>query len=321
MSESYTCQRCGEDFKRKDTLVVHLKRKHACRAILEDLDRSDLITALTTKQYNDKTFDCEYCHQKFNHCSAKSRHRKTCKSKETATQHQEATPSVSVDSPSIDTMSKDELVRQLEELKQKHENDVNELKREIAMMRAASKNTVITHNNTNNIYIQNIVNTFGNEDVSHLSKEFLSYCLMNPTKGLPSLIETIHYNPEKPCNHNIRNKSDKRNLYEKFIDTEWRVCDATNCLDELIRKGYKILNSHYTDMTNEDPSIMDDEVKLRMHEKFRFLSDKQSNEYYAVKRELRALVKDRTLYFLALPDASTSNDDMVADTDVTNSVD
>jgi hypothetical protein len=199
----------------------------------------------------------------------------------------------------IKTKNQDmELKQQIEELQSRYQ----ELKEKFIKLES-NKTTYNTTTNTQNIYIQNnkVIKSFGDEDLSHLTNDFLSHCLLNPSKGLSNLIETIHYNKEKPCNLNIRYKSFKQNLYEKFTNSEWRECDATNTLDELIRKGYRILNAHYAEYFMNDPDIYADEMKRRIYERFRFLSDKQSNEYFAVKRELRALVKDRTLYFLESP--------------------
>jgi hypothetical protein len=83
---------------------------------------------------------------------------------------------------------------------------------------------------------------------------------------------------------------------EKLVDHTWHECDASNTLDELIKKGYKIL-THFC--TQNAGNWYDDEAKVSMYEKFMFLGDKKSKDYSAVKRDLLLLVKDKTLYFLA----------------------
>jgi hypothetical protein len=165
-----------------------------------------------------------------------------------------------------------------------------------------NNNIINTQNTTNNI--TQTINNFGNETTSHLSPEFLEHCLRNPKKGMSKLIENIHYNPDVPENHNLRCRSLKQNTFEKLVDAEWRICDASNTLDELIRKGYRILNAHYAENVQSDPSFFDDEDKVRMYEHFRFLSDTSCNDYYAVKRDLRLLIKDRTVYLLVSPDTT-----------------
>jgi hypothetical protein len=169
-----------------------------------------------------------------------------------------------------------------------------------------NNNNIVNTHNTNNI-TQNI-NNFGNETTSHLSHEFLEHCLRNPKKGMSKLIENIHYNPDIPENHNLRCRSLKQNTFEKLVDEEWRICDASNTLDELIRKGYRILNTHYAENVQSDPTFFDDEDRVQMYERFRFLSDTSCNDYFAVKRDLRLLVKDRTMYLLASPETKIENE-------------
>lgn len=172
-----------------------------------------------------------------------------------------------------------------------------------SQVNATTNNTTNTINNNNNInVVQNIVvNSFGNESVAHLTHDFLSHCLLNPTKGITNLIDNIHYNRDMPANHNLRHKSDKRGTYERFDGAHWLVCDATNTLDELIRKGYRILNTHYMEYFMNDPEFVENENKARALERFRFLSDTNCVDYKNVRRDLRCLVKDKTMYVLQAP--------------------
>jgi hypothetical protein len=93
---------------------------------------------------------------------------------------------------------------------------------------------------------------------------------------------------------------------EKYANRQWQECDASNTLDELIRKGWRILSQHYSDMVSNPEWNGDD----KMYERFMFLGDKKSLEYNAVKRDLRVLVKDRTLYLLAEQGAYIEEDEI-----------
>lgn len=308
MDIEHKCSRCGEAFKRKDTLITHLKRKNECKPIVSNVTRASIIDELTKKQYNDKTYDCEFCKKKFNQPSSKSRHKDICK-KNPVNMKTEDTIQENVEVEDTDAGPSTSYV-----MIDKH--DYENMKRQVAQLaeevRSLKGNSASVSNNFGSIQNINInLNSFGQENVSHLTDDFLSHCLMNPTKGLPSLIETIHYNKDVPENHNIRCKSLKQNIFEKYVDSEWRSCDASNTLDELIRRGYKILNTHYAKHFQSDPNFADDEQRQRAIERFRFLSDKTCNEYFAVKREVRILVKDRTVYLIAPPD----DDEVVTNAD------
>lgn len=287
----FLCERCGDKFTCKRNLISHLQRIKMCVASTADApSREVLIAKLVAKQVNEVNFPCKYCDQKFNTKSAMYKHSQKCTKhpKRVDTERiQESTGNATISNIDIETL-KSELKKEI----------LNELQKSTPM---------VINNTTNNITIQstqNIINNFGNEDTSHLTGDFLSYCLMNPKKGMTKLIENIHYNPELPNNYNLRCKSLKQNIFEKYVNSEWRVCDASNTLDELIRKGYSIMNLYYIDNVLNDPEVQDDENRMRMYERFRFLGDKTCNDYRAVKRDLRLLVKDRTMYILASPDVS-----------------
>jgi hypothetical protein len=344
MTTEFVCPRCGDVFNRKDTLLTHLKKKKECPTTYSTMSREDISKGLTTKTYNEKTYDCDFCGKKFNFASCKCKHKKICKSnpiniikREKDNEDANGNDNVNSDNTTVidndDTenanmdivvsgdqrfditsaspstmdntkkyvvIDKDEFVLMKSRMN-KLENEVKKLK---SHKPSTTTNTIITNNNNINITL----NSFGQETLTHLTHDFLSHCLLNPSKGFTSLIENIHYNNDVPENRNIRCKSLKRNVFEKYIDSEWRSCDASNTLDELIRKGYRILNTHYTQHFMNDPELMEDELRQRAYERFRFLCDKTCNDYFSVKRDIRLLVKDKTMYLIAPPDAEQSND-------------
>lgn len=320
-TSTHTCPRCGDAFKRKENLVLHLRRKNECPTKNENTPRATLLKTLTEKKYNDKTYNCEFCGKKFNLSSCKSRHRKTCK-KRNDNNLEDSNTSTS-NTTDLNTATTNNPASNVS--KAEFELMVKKMKEMEARLDAYTKagGTVNNINNGTN-YTTNIninLNNFGQESTNHLTNEFLSHCIFNPTKGISSLIETIHYNKDIPENHNLRCRSLKQNLFEKFVDSEWRTCDASNTLDELIRKGYRILNSYYTEHLMNDPEINENESKIRALERFRFLGDKTCNDYYAIKRELRVLVKDRTAYVLASPEAENlENANEIEDNSVGNAI-
>jgi hypothetical protein len=232
----------------------------------------------------EKRYQCEYCDKFFGTPQSKCKHKKICSKRE-----EQASLKLVVESLQKQVI---ELTKIVEENSKQQVNNT----------------THHTTNNTTNIQNQQIivVNNFGSETMPNFSSEFLNYCIMNPSKGLTNIIEKIHYNKELPQNYNLRHKSVRNGTMEKYADRQWHECDASNTLDELIRKGWKILSKHYSDMVN-NPDWEGDE---RMYEKFMFLGDKKSIEYNAVKRDLRLLVKDRTLYLIADQDAHIEEEEL-----------
>jgi len=293
----FRCERCGYNATTKGSLKRHLTCKTICQAKESSITREELVKQLERTRKGE-IVTCSWCEKSVSKANF-ARHKVVC------SHRPEGAPQASTSSPSLDIQNthmnydilKTTMKEILQDLLKNNQGTIN--------------NTVIINNNsttTNNINtVNNInINNFGDENMSYLTHEFLSYCLMNPKQGMTKLIKNIHYNQEYPENHNVRCKSLKQNVFEKYIDSEWRVCDASNTLDELIKKGYRILNAHYAEHFLTDPTIFDNEMRQRALEKFRFLGDTKSTDYFAVKRDLRLLVKDRTMYLLESPSSSNS---------------
>lgn len=280
-SNEHVCERCGHSTSTKSNLLQHLRKKKPCPTTNSSRVRTTIIEELLTppsNSTNNKRFKCEFCSNHFSSSSSKCQHKKIC------SKH----PSKLLTSV-IESM----------------QNEITELRKHITQQPTTSHQTV--NNTTNNIEnqlnnnINFVINNFGQEDTSYLTSEFLTSCITNPSSRFPDLIEHIHYNPEHPQNHNLRFKSSKKNTFEKFEAQDWHECDATNTLDVLIRKGYRILNAHHSQHILNNDDIQNDDLQRQVYEKFRFLGDKQSVEYCAIKRDLRILVKDRTAFVLVAP--------------------
>lgn len=296
----FSCARCEYEAPSKAHYIRHLRSKKPCPVRNEDTPRNALLEQLMVEpERKCETRQCEWCDKsvaKVNY----ARHRTVCSKRP----GQDSDNNVrEQQTPSHDASTSYAVVMNAIQLQQLKESIKKELMQE--MVSASSKvvnNTYIVNGNVNNVQNNTInLHNFGQEDTSYLTEDFLSYCLLNPRKGMTSLIENIHYNKEHPMNQNLRCKSLKQNAFEKYVDAEWRACDASNTLDELMKKGYRILNAHYSEHFMNDPTLFDDECKQKAYERFRFLSDTSCNDYHAVKRELRLLVKDRTMYLLEPP--------------------
>lgn len=281
----FTCQRCGYETPTRCNILRHLKSKTPCEAIHNNIERDSLILQLTEKEYKTERIECPSCKKTVSKYKL-SRHKAVCKSN----------TSQSMVQVPIETL--ENLQAQINELR-------GELQKQQVCSGASTSTSIVNNTNNHNTTINNTyniqLNNFGQENMSCLTPELLTYCLSNPKKGMSSLIEQIHYNKDYPENQNLRCKSLKNNIFERFVDTQWTLCDASNTLDELIKKGYRILEAHFAETFLSDPDFFDDEHRVESMQRFRqVLNDKKSNDYHSVKRDLRLLVKDKTMYLLEM---------------------
>ena len=81
-------------------------------------------------------------------------------------------------------------------MENKYEKEINELKEEIKNSKSIINNT---YNNEVNIHL----NAYKKTDITHLKDEDFMKVLYRGNYCIPHLIEAIHFNKDKPENHNI----------------------------------------------------------------------------------------------------------------------
>lgn len=109
---------------------------------------------------------------------------------------------------------------------------------------------------------------------------------------MKDLLQEIH---QSPSNQNIRVKSNKHNLLEKFHDNQWVICDKNNTLDEMINKGYRILFQHFISNIT-DPNFKDREEYINIY--FNKLVSQKDPVYYQLRRDLFVMIMNNTLYIV-----------------------
>lgn len=263
----YSCDRCGHESKTKQALEKHLIKKKTCIATSSenDIDRHILLEGLRKKEKD--LIHCEHCGKQFTSKPSMYRHKKHfCEKQNNDNLHQRV-------------VFLEEMVKTLQ----------------------ANPTTYIQNQNTiqnQNIQIQ--INNFGNENTSYLTTDFLSDCILHLNTGMKNLVQKIHFDPNTPENHNIRFISKKHNLLEKYSNGTWQLCDKNNTLDDLIRKGYKILFRHFIE-NHKNVNETSTEILQRndyINEYFQKIMERDNSVYYQLRRDLFIMVMNGTLYVL-----------------------
>ena len=118
----------------------------------------------------------------------------------------------------------------------KKEND--ELRKQVEMLISKVGNTTV------NVQQNIIINNLGNEEVGYINSDIVNKLISAPYVAIPKLIETIHFNPDHPENHNIKITNKKERYVKVYKDNKWRLEDKKEVIDKMVDKGKSILDEH-----------------------------------------------------------------------------
>ena len=229
----YECKLCNYSTKLKSNYDRHKKtKKHEANILIqkEELEESLLKTQKDpkrpakdpkrpkkTQQRPDEDFICEYCDKEFSSYAHKRRHElHRCK-------HM----------PLINNYYKD---------KNEWKKEKNKLYSQIDALIKKAGNT--TTNNLN-------LNSYGNEDLSHITDQFKTNLLKGPYGMIKKMIEEVHFSDKKPENKNLAITNKKENKIKIFKNGSWEFCKKSEIVNDIIHNNYYLLDSHYDDMGEE----------------------------------------------------------------------
>jgi hypothetical protein len=300
---SYKCDRCCKLFKQKIDYTRHINRKIPCKSGEEGNNNiaknpvepakhpaesaKNLIPA-TLLDANTSTVSkknvCNYCNRMFTRSDSLNKHLAgRCKVKKQQ------------DSQKEDLLQK--LVKEMSEMKEiiKQNNEkINKLETEnskYAQKISGQQNNIInTQNNIdkqqNNIQINNSIKllAFGKEDMSHLADEVYKKILNKGFKSVPTFVHYLHFNKDKPQNHNVYISNMQTNYALVYDGEDWKLKERDEILQQLIDEKTEILSLKFDEILNklDEPTIR----KFR-----RFLEQSDENEVICtIKNDLKLLL-------------------------------
>ena len=290
----HECKRCGYTTTHLVTYKRHLARKNICKPKILDYDLSDeyikynitekintlKITPNNSKKYttpskNSETYICKFCETTFTRKDNLTKHYKICKTKKN------------------EDIQKNDLLNLVKLLNEKLDKQQNEFKKELEkrdnQIDILIKKTGININNstiTQNIQ-QNIkLLAYNNTDTSHLTDVDYLNCLKHSNFCIPHLIEQIHFNPEKPENHNIYISNLKNNYAMIYDGHKWNIKDRDDSIQNLIDEKEVIIEQKLEEWIENGKSYPDIMKKFN-----RYLEKKENDTVLnKIKGEIKLML-------------------------------
>jgi len=175
---------------------------------------------------SNKKYQCDYCEKEFTLYTNKRRHEiHRCKYNTSITS----------------------IIEENKQLKKDHEKEKKQLYKQIEKLIEKVGNT--TNIQTNNIQL----NSYGKEDLSHITDALKTNFLKIPYGMIPKMIEQVHFNDEKPENKNIKLCNSRDNKIKVYDKDKWIYKNKSDTINDLVDAKYFILDNHYEVVRNDLP--------------------------------------------------------------------
>ena len=255
---NYQCYRCGYTISNKSKIINHFNRKNSCKPklininldeckqyILDGLSYEEYLETIKSQQKNNNNtssiqqknnkmstkgeYKCKFCEKILTYKQSYYRHLKTCKEKK---QEDEVKDSM-IELVKLLNKKLDEKDNELN----KRDNELNKRDKQIdkqnkqideLIKKAGISNSTI--NVQNNIKLLSYTDT----DRSHLTDKDILKCLKHSNFCIPYLIKKIHFDENKPENHNVYISNLKNKYVMTYDGNKWECKDREEQISNLM---------------------------------------------------------------------------------------
>lgn len=268
------CEHCSRSFTRKDNLTRHYNR---CK-IKKDKNQINLLKR-TLKEKDMLINEMQIRHEKDKKNMLKKMHEEVSKErakilKLTNKQIEKASKIKEKEINNIKRTLKKDFFKELEKMKQ---TDI--------IQKSNKSLNIDTVNNTNNNYIMVKLNSFSNTDYSHIKDEDYLECIRRGNMGIPFLIQKIHFNPEKPENHNIFISNIKSDYIKVYENGKWMTRLQYEAINMMVQDNANIVEDKIEEWHDKGHKYSKDEYKITLDKYPRFLNRLNDSKYVGRKVE------------------------------------
>jgi len=312
----YKCNKCNKIFNKKDNYNIHINRKYPCNnssriepknshkladpatnvpienSIYLERDITNSNDNISNTINTANTIQCSYCNKTFTLKSSLARHLNSrCTVKKDDTNKKEEIFQILLKQMKDMEEQNTKILNELRSENLKQQNQINELKKEISKKSSINidkqNNTVInnTNNQLNNIKQLNInVIAHGKEDLSFITQEQMKKILNKGFKSIENFIQIVHFDKNRPENHNIYISNIKDSYVMKYDGDDWKLMNRENCLQDL----YDDKGDYLVEKFEELQGKLDESTLKRFGN---FLSKKDDDKIIEqTKREIKLIL-------------------------------
>ena len=206
----------------------------------------------TNEHKPNKMIKCTYCDKMFNTGPSKRRHEiKYCEIVNKEKEQIEELKAIIVDNKNNEDVLK-AIILEKKKNEEKYKRDIEHLYKQIEILMEKKGNTTTIINIDKQINL----NSYGKEDLSHITAGFKDNLLKIPFVSISKMIEEVHFSDKKPENKNIMLPNKKENYVKVYEDNKWVFKDKKSTITKLVDDNYNILDDHYEDTKdNEEKPI------------------------------------------------------------------
>jgi DNA-directed RNA polymerase subunit RPC12/RpoP len=276
----YKCIRCAKIYDKKFDYNRHIKRKFPCELILTT-DFTEVIEINKMQQESEnklREHKCTYCSQTFTRQASLNVHlNERCKIKRSVGDDREKIFLNLIQELQEQNKKKDEEIKKKSESENDLKKDMATLKQQLSKVMSMVQGVNVTNNNIDkqqNVTIdkQQINNNnnikliaFGEEDLSYISDSVCKKLLNKGFKSVQYMLEHVHFNKNKPENHNIYIPNLKNDYVTIFNGGDWTLKKKDDILDTIIDNTNGYLAEKFDEFIKANSL---DEATIRKYQRY-----------------------------------------------------
>jgi hypothetical protein len=306
----YKCNRCKKVFKQKSHYECHISRKFLCKSDQQQENNNvqnaaagqqnaaagqqNAVVGRQEEQIDPK--QCQYCKSIFTRISSLKMHLKNrCKVKKQRDQEKEDLMAQLIKDREDQKKIIDEQNKKIEEIRKEMESIKKENSRAKGNIQNANsiQNAEKIQNNTQNTQNNNTINqqiniiAYGKEDLSHIQEGDYKRILNKGFKSIQEFVNSIHFNNNKPENHNVYISNLRDNYILVYDGNSWQVQERDNILQDIVDNKGEMLQLKFNEIVEklDEPTVR----KFR-----RFLDERDEKEVISsIKKDLKLLLYNK----------------------------